>query len=120
MITAKDLLEAGYKAFKHNEEFCDNVGYQKVVRSLSDPRVKLYFLNAYIWRFPDSHPLQHSEEKLEFESRLYLPEYNILVGSTGFTVKVHCSSKATISGVEDFYARIYRNMECAPDLHNND
>jgi hypothetical protein len=113
-ISADDLLDAGYKQHSHYEEFCDNKLYQKCFKDVKGN--KLYYVECYLWRFPQMP--SGTVNKVEFKSRLYLPEHNTLVGTTGFTLQVHAEDKCTVEQAEAFYAQAYKVLGCVPDLHN--
>jgi len=110
MITRESLLTAGYREHPHNESLCGNVMYQRRVRAKEGET--LYFVQVYLWALPGR------AISADVETRMYLPEGNQLVGSTGFTLDVHADQAATIEMAEAFLARAYTALGCVPDLHN--
>jgi hypothetical protein len=125
MITEQTLLESGYRKHRYQEGMCGDAVYEKIAYGQRADRDdlhvrmdKLYSVHAFLWRMPDGGG--GVIRRVEFEARLYLPEGNKLVGSTGFTLKVHAADVATIPEIEAFYARAFGVLDCVPDLHNND
>jgi len=117
MIIKEDLIAAGYKPFPSSKTVCDNTGYQKAFRGADGKN--LYFVEVYLWYFAKHFPDRGGPEiSLSCEARLYLPEGNPLVGSSGFTVTLHLDSTATIPAIETFYANAFAALDCVPDLHN--
>lgn len=108
------LLTAGYKKYKYPEDMCGDAAYQKCFKGTRGE--KLYFVQAKLWKMPDGRG--GIIKRVEFDARLYLPEGNTLVGSTGFTLQVHADDAATIQAVEAFYAKAFSALDCVPDLHN--
>jgi hypothetical protein len=119
MITADQLLAAGYRAFKQDNAVADNLLYQKRIR---DGEATLYFLNVTIWNFGKHFPdrVKTNSVQVSCETQLYPPESDQLVGSGGFKLELSLQDTATIEEMERFYDHAYRAMSCVPDLHNND
>lgn len=115
MITVQALEAAGYRKHRHYEEHCGYALWQKLVNTAEG--IRLYGIEAYFWEFPPSMG-GPSFKRVEMESRLYLPEGNALVGSTGFMLQVHCSDEATVEAVEAFIATAHKTLGCGLDPHN--
>jgi len=113
-ISKEDFLDAGYKKHRHYEEYCGNKLYQKCFKD--EDGNKLYYVECYLWVFPEMPT--GVLRRVEFKSRLYLPENNTLVGTTGFTLQVHADDNCTVEQAEAFYAKAYKVLGCVPDLHS--
>lgn len=113
MITKTQLIAAQYREHFHNEPFTSNKMYQKCVRG-ADRNIRCYYINVYIWCWPTG------DTSVSCGARLYLPEGNALVGSTGFDVNLSVTPDTTIECIEDFFGNTYVQLNCVPDLHNQD
>jgi len=106
MFTVEEVLAAGYRKYPHGKgsEFCLGL-YQKGVRDNAGN--KRYFINLYLWRFPDGHSSWAAEVRL-YRSSEESFDLNLLI------------NKHTLTEVESFYQMAYERMGCILDAHNND
>ena len=104
-ITTKQVLSAGYVTFPSPKGAYCTGGFQKSIQDASG-HLYLYFINLYHWMFPDEH------EGWSVEVRLYQP------GGTEFDVNLLIGNE-TLAEVEAFYAKVYVQLGCCSDVHNN-
>lgn len=105
MINDQELVSQGYREYpSHNGA---EKSFSKCVR---DGSTKKYFIRIEKWNFNGKlsiNPIRYSYSVALFES-----------GSTGqdFTIS---GSVESIQDVEQFVERVFSNMKCEPDRHNN-
>lgn len=117
MITVQDLKAAGYRGpYRHHHgQWCQGL-YQKTV--VGPDRMKLYFINVYLWEFPNTDPSASVEVVLYRDDGLTHRDSE--TAETSFHVNLQLGKNSSIAGLEGFYAELYEKLGCIPDLHNND
>lgn len=113
MITIPDLETKGYKKYPHSKgPFCVGL-FQKPF--LWGTEIT-YFLNVYMWSFPDAVGLP---PRASTEVVLYRTDGVTHEGETAFHVNLMVGEHTTIDQIEVFYVDVYQKLGCVPDLHNN-
>ena len=113
MLITQELLEAsGYRRYPSgHDKWCLGL-WQKTIRSRNG--LKFYFINFYLWQFPDRDVSASVEVALYREDGLSHEE------ETDFRVALQIGSKTSLAQVENFYAELYEKLGCVPDIHNHD
>ena len=104
-ITKEKLIAKGYTQYPcaYKGEFCTGL-FQKVVMQ---DRIRLYFINVYLWSFPNRHA------SASVEVRLYCRKGQ-------FDVNYIIDFDTTVDDVEVFYCDVFERLNCLPDQDNND
>lgn len=106
MITAEQLVKAGYKAYP---SYCNQATrlYQKTIYS-DDGSSKLYFINLYLYNIPPK-----MEDSWSGEVALYD------TNGEDMRLMLIIDESHTVDRVEKFYSEAYKRLGCMPDKHNN-
>lgn len=122
MITAADLIAAGYRAYAIDNRVADDTAYFKWFcrDDGSPPFTRLYTIQVTFWYFDKHFGARASNlgTRVGSKAHLYYAAENTLVGETGFTLEASLADTATVAELEAFYARAYYGLGCVPDLHN--
>lgn len=110
-INKENLKDSGYKFYHPNDKYCKGL-WQKTVRNGA---AKEYFINIYLWQFPDNTTGSASSEVMFYRTDSLTDSKE-----TRFQVELQLGVTSTIESMEKFYSEIYHQMKCIPDLHNND
>lgn len=108
MITIKELESAGYKQYPaKSKDNCYGL-WQKII--FTPENKKAYFINFYCYELPGFCAFSIEVSLYRCENG---KEYT-------FDLNLRQEEWMTVETVEQFYEQTYKDLNCCPDLHNND
>lgn len=113
MITKDDLLAAGFTAHRWHDPLTNNLIYCKPIRR---DGILLYQLDARTFFYGRTN--LDMRDHTSVSARFYLPDCPVS-GRGGIDFEPLLEPDATIEQVEALFARVYEQLGCCPDLHNN-
>lgn len=102
-----ECVAAGYRHYRayKADRMC-----QKIITNTAIDK-KLYAITVYEW---DNRHLGKTKVGYQAEVEFYKNK------DFWFTVELNSCENKTIEEVEQFFKDVFGNMQCVPDIHNND
>jgi hypothetical protein len=114
MIEAEKLLEQGYREYTDSRKNADS-SFQKRIQN--NKNETMYFLNFHMYDYTTLRFASQFNDlgiRWDSDAGLYLKD------TSYFRVGKAPEDHDTLEDIENFYQEIYKNMNCIPDVHNND
>ena len=110
MVTFEELVEAGWYEHAINTHVDKHDRNCKLV--VKKKNKNLYSINANEWDFTkfDNVPIG---KQISCKAEFYKGD------DLWFTVGLHDCHHKSIEEITAFFSKIYRQMHCVPDIHNN-